>query len=73
MSRAEMMKLLSGASPEDRKFLEEYLGELCRKETAPLQDVPAANDAFYHLPEPACDDLQPLSNDKIDRLIYGCD
>ncbi|MEY2466887.1 MAG: hypothetical protein QOD03_1408 [Verrucomicrobiota bacterium] len=73
MSRAEIIKMISEASPEDLTFLEKQLAELHAKETAQKNTYPSPNDPFYRLHELAVEDLKPLTNGEIDAIVYGLD
>lgn len=73
MSRAEMVKLVERATPEDRKFLERLLHEWRSPEPAGNGDLPSADDPLYRLHELAVDDLKPLTNAQMDKIVYGVD
>jgi len=71
-SRAEMIKLIERATPDDRKFLEKLLQQWRATETD-LNEAPSQDDPFYRLHELAVDDLKPLTNTEIDKIVYGVD
>ena len=73
MSRTEMVKLVERATPEERQFLERLLHEWRAPQTAGGDDEPAADDPFYRLHEQAVDDLKPLTNAQMDKIVYGVD
>ena len=68
-----MVKLVERATPEDRKFLEKLLHEWRAPETDENGALPSADDPFYRLHELAVDDLKPLTNAEIDKIVYGVD
>ena len=68
-----MVKLVERATPEDRKFLEKLLHEWRAPETAGNDALPSADDPFYRLHELAVDDLKPLTNAEMDKIVYGVD
>ena len=68
-----MMKMVIEASPEEREFLANYLAKLPQRGPDPGKPLPSADDPFYRLHELAVEDLQPLSNQEMDAIIYGCD
>ena len=68
-----MVKLVERATPEERKFLEKLLHEWRSPEAAGNDGVPSADDPLYRLHELAVDDLKPLSNAQMDKIVYGVD
>ena len=73
MSQIEMVKLVERATPEERSFLEKLLHEWRTPQTAKGDELPAADDPFYRLHELAVDDLKPLTNAQMDKIVYGVD
>ena len=63
------MRLIEEASPEDRRFLAEYLGRLGQA-SGPVPVSPE-DDRFYRLDQLAVDSLDPLTNEQMDAIIYG--
>ena len=72
MSRAELMKIVSEASPQDREFLENFLAGLRCTKAKPKEDLPPMDDPLYRLHELALPG-KALTNKQIDAIVYGLD
>jgi hypothetical protein len=72
MSRVELIKIVSEASPEDRQFLETFLLGLRNPTPQPKEDLPPVDDPLYRLHELAVPG-EALTNKQIDAIVYGLD
>ena len=68
-----MVKRVERATPEERSFPGKLLREWRAPATAGNDDLPSADDPFFRLREPAVDDLKPLTDAQMDKIVYGVD